>query len=59
MTPKLWALLDLACQYLYFGILGSEIRHMVMDLLKVDQNSYNGQMDKQMQAPFNIEVWAD
>ena len=52
MTPKLLTLLDLACQYLYFDTLGSEIRLTVMDLLKVDQNSVK-QRDKQMDGQTN------
>ena len=39
MTPRSWASLDPACQYLYFGTLGSELGLTVMELLQVDQNT--------------------
>ena len=49
VTPKLWALLDPTYQDSSFGTLESQIRHMVMKLLTVDQNSYkwtDGQTDE-------------
>ena len=59
MTPRSWASLDLACQYLYFGTLVSEIQLTVMELLRVDQNSVgwtNNQTNEQTQAPYNIDI---
>ena len=52
MTPKLWALLDLACRDASFGTLESQIKHTVMELLTVDQNSHE-QMDKQTDRQTN------
>ena len=64
VTSKLWALLNLAHWDTSFGTLQSLIRHTVMELLTVDQNSngrMNGWMDRQTngwtQAPFNIDRW--
>ena len=46
MTPKLWEPLNPACQDASFGTFESQIRHMIMELLTVDQSSYT-QTDKQ------------
>jgi hypothetical protein len=39
MTQRLWATLNLACQDASFGALHSQIRHIIIEILTVNQNS--------------------
>ena len=39
VTPKLWAPLNLACQDGSFGTLESQIGHMVMEIITIDEIS--------------------